>query len=396
MATLMNTTPNPSPPLAAPSKSRFTDEQALTIAKFMMKLEGLRIKAKIVDVVEGPVITGYYFKPDYSTNVAKLTKLTEDFASAAEVEKVSIFREKGNIVIYVPNRERKVIDFKDALYWMFSSDTVSQLRLPILLGVDSVGHKKAIDLSEQPHILIAGQTGSGKSVFQSAIIASLCCLKTPDELELILVDTKKLDLPLFEKLPHVLQVCTERKEFVEMVESLLKQTRLRLEMLSQEKCRNIGELNARREPDARWPYKILIIDELADLLDQDKMWRTENPKDAAETPTVPAYLKSLAQIARAAGVHIITGTQRSSVKVVSNDIKANLPCRIALKLPSRDDSKTILGGSGAETLLGRGDMLVQHEGSEVLHRYHGPFVKQEDIVEIVKNSEHIRNMFRKE
>lgn len=373
--------------------STYSAEELEKVAALLLKLQGLGIKAKFTKLERGPVVTGYYLTPDFAQPIAKIAKHEEDFALAVKVDAVTIVRELGNIIIFVPNKERRLIDFKDALTWMFSSPVVQAMDLPLMLGVDYLGEKAALDLTEQPHVLLAGQTGSGKSVLQSAFISSLVLLKSPEELDLYLVDTKKLDLPLFAGLPHIKGIVTELLDFNQTITKILTETRKRMDTLSNVGVRNIKEFNAMNF-NKKMKYIVVVIDELADLIDQDKMWRKANPQDAKDTPTIGLFLKALVQIGRAAGVHVITGTQRSSVSIISNDIKANLPCRIALRLPTRDDSKTILGTVGAESLLGKGDMLIQTTGSDVLKRYHGPFVRQEDIIETVHNHEFIRQMMR--
>jgi len=180
-------------------------QEQLEVSKaFLMKLIGLGIKAELIRVEAGPVVCGYHFKLDYAVPINKILKKSEDFALAACVEKVSISRVEGEIVIYAANRNRALIDLKSYMYWFCTNKKVSEMQIPIPIGVDTLGNNTAIDLIDQPHILLAGQTGSGKSVFEAAILSCLSLAKSPAELKIHLVDTKTLDLPLFRSLPHVI------------------------------------------------------------------------------------------------------------------------------------------------------------------------------------------------
>lgn len=368
------------------------EEQVHIAAQFLLKLQGLSIKATIHKVEEGPVVTGYYLKPDSAQPIGKILRHKEDFALAAQVNDVTITREKGDIVIFVPNKERKIVDFKEVLQWICTNEVPRRMRIPIPLGVNHLGEKAALDLLEQPHVLIAGQTGSGKSVLECAIIATLAVSRTPKELQMILVDTKALDLPLFEQVPHVRTVVKTLEDFRKMMRSLFFEYELRKTKLESAKCRNLTEYNSFVGEANALPYIVLLIDEFADLIDRDKFERKEGKNE--DLPSVPEYVKKLIQVSRATGIHSIICTQRSSVKVISGDIKANLPCRIALALPTRDDSKTILGEMGAESLLGKGDMLIQRNDNDSLERFHGPFVKLDDIAYVICNSDMLRDMFQ--
>ena len=358
-----------------------TKEQSDTMLKLGLKMAALGIKAQFSRLEPGPIITGYYFKPQASQPLAKIEKHEEDFALAAEQETVTIRRDKGEVIIFVPNKERKIIDFKETLYWLnrYSYNPKDCLNIPIILGVDHLGNKKAIDLADCPHILMAGSTGSGKSTFQSAIVCSLAVVMEPDELNLYLIDTKKLDLPLFKDLPHVLQVADDIHAARQIFQDLLDLTRKRYDLLQKERTRNVAEY--RRATGIKMPYRVLIIDELADLLALDK----DYCDIVEDSKSIKKYLQELSQIARAAGTHIIAATQRPSVKIIDGDTKNNFPTRIGLKMPTWQDSVTVLGEPGAETLLGKGDMFVKRVDSSILERYHGPFVKLDDIEQIVQN-----------
>lgn len=362
-----------------------TDEQTQIIASLALKMSALGIKAQFVKTEPGPIITGYYFKPSPATPLAKIDKHEEDFALACGRDTVTIQRIKGDVIFFVPNEKREIIDFKDCLFWVGKNKLDLRMgEIPIILGVDHLGNKRSIDLTQQPHILMAGSTGAGKSTFEQAIICSLVTIMEPDELNLYLIDTKKLDLPLFKDLPHVLDVgdTIEKARFI--FEDLLNLTRKRYDLYQTEKVRNTAEY--RRKTGNKIPYRVLIIDELADLLALDK----DYCDIMEDSKPIKKYLQELSQIARAAGTHIIAATQRPSVKILDGDTKNNFPTRIGLKVPTRFDSMTILGEPGAETLLGKGDMFIKRVDSSVLERYHGPFVRLEDIENIVKNLEYVK------
>lgn len=377
-------------------------EQAEIIASFVQKLDGLGIDAQFSRIEEGPVVTGYYVTLDHSVPISKILRKEEDFALAAGVDKVVIERQGGEVVIFVPNKDRLKISFMDCLHWLCTSPENVSLKLPVMLGVNHLGIKSALDLTEMPHILIAGETGSGKSVLEAAILCGLCVLLTPEELQVYLVDTKQLDLPLFRGMPHVKEVIENLEEFYSIFSDLMLETRRRMLLIKAEQVRNIVEFNDKMEKAQmfrrRLPYIIVMIDELADLIDQDRARRrAADKKDSIhDKPNVEQHIKGLVQICRAAGIHIICCTQRSSVKVVSGDIKANLPCRISLRLPTEADSRTILGTGGAENLLGKGDMLVQKPGADVVYRYHGPLVDMNDIHTILGQHDFIRDSFKQQ
>jgi DNA segregation ATPase FtsK/SpoIIIE, S-DNA-T family len=374
---------------------QWTPEEAKTIVAFAQKIAGLGIKAQFIKLEPGPVINGYYFSLDHSQPIAKIFNKEEDFALAANVEKVTIERIGGQVVIFVPNKERQVIKFQDALYWLAQTDKASKQSLPILLGVDHLGIKVSVDLAEMPHILIAGATGSGKSVLETAILCTLAVLRAPREMHVYLVDTKRVDLTLFENLDHVKRIVRDLSDFHNMMQTIMSETRRRMTILEYHKVRNIREYNASVQNDLqKLPYIVIVVDELADLIEQDRArYRTLEKDEKKDYVTIEKWLQLLIQICRAAGVHIIAATQRPSVKIISGDIKANFPCRISLRLSTDADSRTILGEGGAQNLLGKGDMLVQLPEAESLRRYHGPFVDLNDIKHIIDQHESLRIMF---
>lgn len=367
------------------------EEQAKNILAITQKLLGLKIKAEFRNIEVGPVVTGYFFRLDSTESVSRIIKKTEDIAFALDVEKVIIQRIKGLIAVFIPNKERHVINFKDILYWYLHDPVVGKMKLPIPIGMDTSGKTHAFDLYDMPHALITGSTGSGKSVFTAAMICSLAYFKDSSELQYYLVDTKKLDLPLFTKLPHSKQVADDLEHFHNMFSNIMLMTRSRLATLQAASVRNIHEYHVMNDNKISiMPYTIVIIDEYGDLVDLDTAARKAGQFE--DTPSVPQWVKSLSQIGRAAGVHLIVCTQRSSVKIVSGDLKANLPCRITFRLPTLTDSRTILDEGGAENLLGKGDMLIKRPEMDSIQRFHGPFVSGEDIKQIVNQYEYLKNI----
>lgn len=370
--------------------TKYTEEQLANIMWLTNKLVGLSIDVTFAKLEVGPVVSGYYFTLSVNTKVSKLTSLGDDLALAISADKVNVQRVGGHVVIFIPNKDRVTVDFKDVLHWLLQDEDVAKMELPIALGLDHRGNKAALDLTEMPHILIAGSTGAGKSVFESSIICDLAYFKDPSTLNFYLVDTKRVDLPLFSTLPHVRCVADDLAKFHNMMSEIMLETRRRLNLLQGAGCRKIQDYH---RMGYALPYMVLIMDEFGDLMELDSAAKKAGLHE--DTPTVSGWIKQAVQIGRAAGVHVIACTQRSSVKIVSGDIKANLPCRIALRLPTGTDSRTILGTQGAENLLGKGDMLIQRPERDIIERFHGPYVSMRDITELVVNYEQIRPIFSK-
>ena len=370
-----------------------TPEQSNNIIALGKKLAGLDIIAKFHHMENGPVVTAYYFELDHGESVKKVINKAEDFALAMEANKVLVQRVGGLIAVFVPNAERKIVDFKDYLYWYLNDPEVKKQDLPIPLGVDYRGNKSTFDLVDMPHCLITGSTGSGKSVFEAAIISALSLHRSSSELELYLCDTKMVDLPLFNELPHVKQVADDVKTFHNMMTHIMQTARKRLSVLQGASCRKIQDYHKLQGSLEAMPYMVVMLDEFGDLMDLDKAMRQAG--EFEDVPSVKQWIKSASQICRAAGIHLICCTQRASVKVVDGDIKANLPCRISLRLPTQIDSRTILGTGGAENLLGKGDMLILRPERDTLERFHGPFVSMNDIAELVTQYDYLKQVFVK-
>ena len=371
----------------------WTPEQTTKMLALQQKIQGLGIKAMPSSIEEGPVVTAYMFTLDLSESINKIIKKSEDLALALGEDKVIVQRVKSKIAIFVPNKERRIIKYDDILYWYMHDEKVKQAKLPIALGVDFHGEKSFIDLADMPHILLTGSTGSGKSVFEAAIISNFVYRYDPDELHLYLVDTKRLDLPLFKSLPHIKQVADSLESYHAMMFNIMPEIRRRNEILQNASCRNIQDYHRLMGGITSMPYIVLMIDEMADLIDQDKLERKIDKEAYEDTPTVHQWIKQCSQIARAAGVHMICCTQRASVKIIDGDTKTNLPCRISLRVATRVDSQVILDEPGAENLLGKGDMLIKRPESDILTRYHGPFVSMDNIQYLVANYNEIRRAF---
>lgn len=374
-------------------------EDATLKDKINMKLRGLGVSNfSIGEPIVGPVVTGYPIKLSPMTSVKEILSKSEDIAFACGVTSVDIRRINHELVIFIPNQDRTIVDFKDALFWMMKDEEVKGMELPILLGQDYEGKKTAIDLTKQPHMLIAGSTGSGKSILESSIIAALTTMKTEDQVQLYIVDPKRVDLTLFDSLPHVKKTIEDIEEWYPVIDYLYAEVQNRNKFLKASGSRNIKEYNDTHKK--KMAYKVLIIDELADLIEKDKYARQTlketikackaDKVDAPEmTMKVIDSLQRLVQVSRAAGIHIIACTQRTSTDVINGTIKANFPTRISLRLPSWIDSKTILDEKGAENLLGKGDMLIKSPENDTPQRFHAPFVRMEDIKFILQQREMI-------
>lgn len=382
----------------------FNDEQAEVFASILAKLKGLGVGfLQPLGVTAGPVITGYRFTVPNHISVSKVINKADDLKLAIGQESIEIKQVGNELVIYVPNKDRKTVDFKEMLWWLLKSPEVAAAAIPLVLGINPSGDKVVIDLATLPHLLIAGATGSGKSVLESALLASLAMSKTPEELQVYLVDTKRVDLTLFDKLPHVVEVVKDIVEWYPMINGIKDIIEHRLKQLEFAGTRNIKEYNL--ISPSKLPYIVVLIDEMADLFGRDEKYRDQrkraykeaiaNEDDSVDKFTEPKPLDILGSciaIARATGVHFIACTQRTSVDVISGTVKNNFPARISLRVPTSTDSRTILGQGGAENLLGRGDMLVMIPGEDNVRRYHGPFVRLEDVTQVLYQREDILRM----
>jgi S-DNA-T family DNA segregation ATPase FtsK/SpoIIIE len=372
------------PPLAlldSPKSEQKIDERELMDAARLLeeKCHEFSVAGSVVQIHPGPVVTTFEFKPDAGVKYAKVTGLADDLSLALKAESVLIERipGKSTVGIQIPNTNREQISLREIL----ESDLFrrSGSKLTIALGKTIHGEPYVADLATMPHLLVAGSTGTGKSVAINAMLTSVLYRATPDEVRLILIDPKRLELGMYEEIPHLLTpVVVDPKQAANALAWAVREMEERYKTLAAEGVRNIEQYNRnmrqaieqKREPEEGeefkpLPYILILIDELADLM-------------MVASSDVEESIARLAQMARAVGIHLILATQRPSVDVVTGLIKANLPARVSFRLMSKVDSRTILDGNGAEQLLGKGDMLYLPPASARLTRLHGPYISEQE------------------
>lgn len=362
-----------------------TDTQKQTITCIVVKLAQLGLDVQWSDpITEGPMVTTYRFVPRSATKVREITTLSQDLALALKVEDVVVRRLPGEGVIgvTVPNATRAVVNWRDTLTSSppeaptLVGSYIGNMKLPINFGVDSHGALFRDDLTAMPHLLIAGSTNSGKSTLLNSIIASLCYWRSSDEVRLLLSDTKQVEFGHFVGVPHLLQEpATTKYQTWEMMDWCIEEIERRLQLMAKRHCKNILEYNSSQiviGADRRLilSYIVLVIDELFDILGGGAR---------GETKIATQKLQTIVGRSRASGIHVIAATQRSSVDVVTGTVKANFPARISFRLPSEADSRTILGHSGAEHLLSRGDMWFVSPTRPAMLRLHSAYALTEDI-----------------
>jgi len=371
----------------------YPQEMQIQIISLIQKMISLGFDASFSHAEEGPVVRTYYFTPSPTSQLSRIFGKEDDLALSLQVESIILSRSLGNICIAVPREDRQIIKFDSLLLSLFDSEATSTMRLPILLGNTPQGGKLFLDLAAQPHLLIAGTTGSGKSIFTSQVICSLALVQPPERLKFILVDTKQLDLTLFAGLPHIGDVITDihslRNKLTDLLDIVTERTSLMSGL-----CRNIGDWN-KQNPDSFFDYKILVIDEFADIIGKDLEY-LKTLKPSFRPPAISDLVQRLAQVSRAAGIHLVVATQRPSVKVLGGDAKTNFPARIAFKLPTMQDSRVVLDENGAERLLGKGDFLYKTSTSEVMNRAHSAYVTINDIATIIAQSDFLRRQYSKQ
>ncbi|MBI4594426.1 MAG: DNA translocase FtsK 4TM domain-containing protein [Candidatus Rokubacteria bacterium] len=332
------------------------------------KLQDFEVEGRIVQVSPGPIITSYEFEPAAGIKISRVVNLADDLAlslKAAAVRIVGPIPGRGTVAIEVPNPEAAMVYLRE----IFSSPDFaeSKRRLPLALGKDVTGGPVVSDLTAMPHLLVAGATGTGKSVGLNAMICSILYKMTPAEVRFLMIDPKRLELSIYEGIPHLLApVVTDAKEAAARLRWIVGKMDERYKLLQNKQVRNIEGYNKSVESAERLPYWIVVIDELADLM-------------LVSVGDVQTALVRLAQIARAVGIHLIIATQRPSVDVVTGLIKANFPTRIAFQMASKVDSRTVLDANGAEQLLGRGDMIFVPPGANKQMRVHGAWVSDEEV-----------------
>ncbi|HYM13766.1 MAG TPA: DNA translocase FtsK 4TM domain-containing protein [Bryobacterales bacterium] len=366
------------------------DEEELkhTAVLIRSKLEEFNVRGGVTQINPGPVVTTFEYKPEAGVKYSRITNLAEDLCLGLQAESILIERipGKSTVGIEVPNKRREVISLREIIESPEFQDSTSHLT--ISLGKDINGRIRVTNLEAMPHLLIAGSTGSGKSVLMNCLIMSILYKATPDEVRFIMVDPKRLELGLYEEVPHLLTpVITDLKKASYALRNATLEMERRLKLLATQGVRNIDQYNRKirsraykeltlfdqeeaEEPAEPLPYIVILIDELADLM-------------LLEGNNVEESITRLAQMARAVGIHLVLATQRPSVDVITGLIKANFPARISFRVATRVDSRTILDSMGAEALLGRGDMLYSPPGSGRMIRVHGPYVSESEISSVV-------------
>jgi DNA segregation ATPase FtsK/SpoIIIE, S-DNA-T family len=361
---------DPVPPIA----KKISKEDMIAQSEMLQhKLQDFDIQGRITQVYPGPVVTMFEFEPAPGVKVSRIVNLADDLALAMKAGSVRIVAPlpgKAAVGIEVPNNTREMVYFRQILETPEYQSNKSKLKIP--LGKDIFGASVIGSIDRMPHMLVAGATGSGKSVAINSIILAILYNARPSEVKLALIDPKMLELSVYEGIPHLLSpVVTQSKKAAETLRAIVAEMDRRYRTLSEKGNKNIDSYNKAVPEAERLPYIVVIIDELADLM----MTVAREVEDS---------VMRLAQMARAAGIHLIVATQRPSVDVITGLIKANLPARISFQVSSKTDSRTILDANGAENLLGMGDMLFQPPGSSHIIRAHGCFVSEAEIKRVVE------------
>lgn len=351
---------------AVETHSQTPEEMHAAASGLEKKLSDFGVQGKIRHAHPGPVVTMYEFEPAAGVKINRIVSLSNDLALALRAPSIRVYpiAGKATIGIEVPNRNRSTVFLKEII----SSDNFqkSPSLLTLALGKDIFGNPVITDLAKLPHLLVAGTTGSGKSVFMNTMIISLLYKATPDEVKMLMIDPKLLELSAYTDIPHLISpVITNPKEASDALKKVVFEMERRYRLLSEKGVRNIETFNRQVSKTEKLPYIVVFIDELADLM-------LTAPKDVENAIT------RLAQMARASGIHLILATQRPSVDVITGLIKANFPARISFQVTSKIDSRTILDTQGAEQLLGMGDMLFMMPGLRII-RIHGAYVSEEEI-----------------
>jgi DNA segregation ATPase FtsK/SpoIIIE, S-DNA-T family len=360
------------------------DELKMRARAIEEKCHEFGVEGRVTQINPGPVVTTFEFKPEAGIKYSRIIGLTEDLCLALQAESILIERipGKSTVGIEVPNDRRQTIALREIVEATEFANSPSKLTLA--MGRDLHGRIRVTDLASMPHLLIAGSTGTGKSVFINSLMMSILYKATPDDVKMVLVDPKRLELNLYEGIPHLIApVVTDPKVASNVLRNATREMENRLKLLAQRGVRNIDQYNrtfqkqqslslfdnVEESEHKPLPYLVIIIDELADLM-------------MVDTNNVEESITRLAQMARAVGIHLILATQRPSVDVITGLIKANFPARISFRVASKVDSRTILDSNGSESLLGKGDMLYLPAGSARLHRIHGPLVSEDEITDV--------------
>jgi DNA segregation ATPase FtsK/SpoIIIE-like protein len=376
--------PNPDILTDPPALSSMIDKEGIERNSAILEktLSNFGVEGKVVAVSPGPVVTRYEIVLAPGVKINKVVNLQNDISMAVGGQPIRIeapIPGKSAVGIELPNAERQIVYFKHVL--TSEAFVKSKAKLPVIIGTNISGAPYVADIFKMPHMLIAGQTGSGKSVCINSIICSLLMTKKPEELRLIMIDPKKVELSFYNGIAHLLSpVVTESKEAVKALHWGVGEMERRYRLLAKVGARNIDSFNSRvesgrlaevlpEEDNKPLPFIVILVDELADLM-------TKSSKD------VETLIQRIAQLARAVGIHLIVATQRPSVDIITGPIKANLTSRIAFRTIQSNDSRTILDHIGAEKLLGLGDMLFLRNGAPQIERFHGAFISEEDVDKI--------------
>ena len=372
--------------LQRPDEQQAIDPEELKLLAQVLteKYAEFEVHGQVTQINPGPVVTTFEFKPEAGIKYSRITNLCDDLCLALKAESILIERMAGKstVGIQVPNRQREIIFLRENIE---SQEFMgSKSKLTMAMGKDINGRIVTADLAGMPHLLIAGSTGAGKSVAINAFIMSILYKATPDQVRLILVDPKRLELGNYEGVPHLYTpIITEPKLAANALRNAVREMERRLKLLAAKGVRNIDQYNklfdqggtpslfGEDSDEKPIPYIVIIIDELADLMMLD-------------SSNVEESITRLAQMARAVGIHLVLATQRPSVDVITGLIKANFPARVSFRVATKVDSRTILDANGAEALLGKGDMLYLPSGSARVHRLHAPFVTEKEIAAVVE------------
>lgn len=338
------------------------------------KLEKFGVYGKVKTIEYGPVVTLFEYSPNVDTKISKIIALEDDLALALEALSIRIIAPipgKPYVGFEVANKAPRTVHFSNIVHSKEFNKFSGEL--PLILGQDSIGRNVVVDLFKMPHLLVAGSTGSGKSVALNAMLASLLCKHSPDQLKLVLIDPKRLEFAGYQDIAHLLfPIVTLPKKAVDVLKWLVNTMEQRYEFMAKKGVKNINDYHLMYDPEKTdMPFIVLVIDELADLM-------MTTGKD------VEILIARIAQMARAAGIHMIVATQRPSVDVITGLIKVNFPSRISFRVVSKIDSRTILDSVGSEKLLGRGDMLFLNSNSSSLERVHGAYIPNKEINNLVE------------
>ncbi len=368
-------------------KESYDKTQLQEIARHIVeRFDEFGVRGSINQINPGPVVTTFELKPDRGMKYSKIVSLSEDLCLTLECESILVERlpGKSTVGIEVPNKNREIIALKEIIESATFKTSTSMLTFA--LGKDISGRIHVADLSSMPHLLVAGSTGSGKSVMVNSIIMSILLRSTPEDVRFIMIDPKTVELGLYSNIPHLLTpVITDMKKAANALKNAILEMERRLQLLAQFGVRNISQFNNKLnqmkqskergvaesiEDIERLPYIIVIVDELADMM-------------IMAGRQVEESITRLAQMSRAVGIHLLLATQRPSVNVITGLIKANIPARLSFRLATGIDSRTIIDSNGAESLLGHGDMLFLPPGTSRRRRLHGPLVSENEIEAVV-------------